>query len=75
MRPQSLVLTGLLALALAVPAVAKKSDAPWLHVRVTGADGVDNVNLNVPFSIAEGLLQMTEQSEISMNITDELPDV
>jgi hypothetical protein len=73
MRLKSLALTGLFALALAVPALASPS-SPWLHVRVTGADGADNVNLNVPFSIAEGLLQMAENSEINANIKSELPE-
>ena len=73
MRYPSLALAGLLSLALVMPAAAKSS-APWLHVRVTDADGVDNVNLNVPFSLAEALLQMAEQSEITAEFTDELPE-
>jgi len=73
MRYPSFALAGLLSLALVMPAAAKSS-APWLHVRVTDADGVDNVNLNVPFSLAEALLQMAEQSELTAEFTDELPD-
>ena len=57
-----------------MPAVAKKSANPWLHVRVTAADGTDNVNLNVPFSLAEGLIDMVESSELSMDIQEELPN-
>jgi len=73
MRQQALALAGLFTLALALPAAAKSS-APWIHVRVTGAEGADRVNLNVPFSLAEGLLEMVEHSELSADFTNELPD-
>lgn len=73
MRMRSLALAGLLSLAVALPVAASPS-SPWLHVRVTGADGTDNVNLNVPFSLAEGLLQMAEHSDINAEIKDGLPN-
>ncbi len=62
MRPM-LILTLLVAL-LAAPAVAASTEGRWLHVRVEGPTPDENVSLNLPLSMVDGLLTMAENEEI-----------
>ena len=73
-RTFRLAFAGLLVLGLALPAAAAGKSAPWLHLRVTGAEGAERVNLNVPFSLAEGLIDMADANSFTADLQSELPN-
>jgi hypothetical protein len=66
-RSSWLVLIMAGVLCLGGTAAAQEAAAPaWLHVQITGADdGSENVNVNVPLSVAEPLLALAPRRILS----------
>ena len=72
-RPKSALLAGLAVGLLLTASSAFAKGSPWLHLEVNDPSDDTSVNLNVPLSLAELVLDVVDTSEVKTNIRTSLP--